>query len=80
MVRCGGENGALHNGRKPGRVPVMLYNAYELQRAWLTGAGAWASVTAELLSNPMLPINQLGLGPVMSSALDVFAHAAAPRG
>ena len=58
----------------------MLYNAYELQRAWLTGAGAWASVTAELLSNPMLPINQLGLGPVMSSALDVFAHAAAPRG
>ncbi len=58
----------------------MLYNAYELNRALLTSASAWASVTAELLSNPAMPFGYHGLGPVMASALDVFAHAAAPRG
>lgn len=59
---------------------TLLYNAYELNRAWLTGASAWASVTAELLNNPALPLGRSGLGPIMASALDVFAHAAAPRG
>ena len=58
----------------------MLYNAYELQRAMLTNASAWASVSAELLSSPTLPWNYFGMGPVISSALEVFAHAAAPRG
>jgi len=58
----------------------LLYNAYELNRAWLTGASAWASVTAELLNNPALPLGYNGLGPILASALDVFAHAAAPRG
>lgn len=58
----------------------MLYNAYELQRAMLSSAAAWASVGAELLSNPVLPFGYSGLGPVMASALDVFAHAASPRG
>ncbi|MFC6620955.1 polyhydroxyalkanoate depolymerase [Novosphingobium panipatense] len=58
----------------------MLYNAYELQRAMLSSAAAWASVGAELLSNPSLPFGYSGVGPVMASALDVFAHAAAPRG
>lgn len=58
----------------------MLYNAYELNRALLTSASAWASVTAELLNNPAMPFGYVGLGPVMASALDVFAHAAAPRG
>ncbi|SFF87424.1 poly(3-hydroxybutyrate) depolymerase [Novosphingobium sp. CF614] len=58
----------------------MLYNAYELQRTMLSGAAAWASVTSEMLSNPALPIGYLGFGPVMASALDVFAHAAMPRG
>ncbi len=58
----------------------MLYQAYELQRAMLNGASAWASMGAEVLSNPALPLGQMGLGPVVSSALDVFAHAAAPRG
>ncbi len=57
----------------------MLYHAYELQRAMLNGASSLASVTAELLGNPMLPIGYLGMGPVVSSALEVFAHAAAPR-
>jgi len=58
----------------------LLYNAYELQRAWMSGASAWASVTAELLNNPSLPFGYSGLGPLVASALDVFAHAAAPRG
>ncbi|KMS54323.1 intracellular PHB depolymerase [Novosphingobium barchaimii LL02] len=58
----------------------MLYNAYELQRTMMSGAAAWASVGAEMLSNPKLPMGYFGLGPVMASALDVFAHAAAPRG
>ena len=39
-----------------------------------------ASVGSELLNNPAVPFGYFGLGPVMASALDVFAHAAAPRG
>ncbi|MFN6935233.1 MAG: polyhydroxyalkanoate depolymerase [Tsuneonella sp.] len=62
----------------------MLYHAYEMQRAWLTGVSAWASISAELLSNPRYPMGYmsgyLGLGPVASSALEVFAHATQPRG
>jgi poly(3-hydroxybutyrate) depolymerase len=58
----------------------VLYNAYELNRAFLTTASAWASVTAELLNNPTNPMGYTGIGPVMASALDVFAHASAPRG
>ena len=58
----------------------MLYHAYELQRSWLNSASAWASIGAEMLSNPVLPMGYMGLGPVASSALEVFAHAAAPRG
>ncbi|MDE2042996.1 MAG: polyhydroxyalkanoate depolymerase, partial [Alphaproteobacteria bacterium] len=58
----------------------MLYNAYELQRNWLAGASAWATMSAELLGNPANPVAYLGGGEVMKSALEVFAHAAAPRG
>ena len=58
----------------------MLYHAYEMHRAWLSGASAWAAVSAEMLSNPRLPVGYLGLGPMAASALEVFAHAAAPRG
>jgi poly(3-hydroxybutyrate) depolymerase len=58
----------------------VLYNAYELQRTMLSGAAAWASITSELLSNPVLPLNYFGFGPVVASALEVFAHASAPRG
>jgi poly(3-hydroxybutyrate) depolymerase len=58
----------------------VLYKAYELQRAMLTGASVWASVTSELLSSPLSPWGLSGIGPVWASALDVFAHAAAPRG
>ncbi|GGC33212.1 esterase [Novosphingobium marinum] len=58
----------------------MLYNLYELQRAWLSGAAAWASVGSEVLQNPSLPFGYTGVGPVMASALDVFAHASVSRG
>ncbi|THD38028.1 MAG: polyhydroxyalkanoate depolymerase [Sphingomonas sp.] len=58
----------------------MLYNAYEMQRSMLAGASALANFSAELLSNPANPFAYFGGGPVMASALEVFAHAAAPRG
>ena len=58
----------------------MLYHAYEMQRAWLTGASTLASISADMLSNPVFPMAQFGGGSVLASALDVFAHAAAPRG
>ncbi|MBS1239943.1 MAG: hypothetical protein H6R45_649 [Proteobacteria bacterium] len=58
----------------------MLYNAYEIQRAMLSGASTWASVWAEFLSNPTNPLGYAGMAPVMASALEVFAHAYAPRG
>lgn len=58
----------------------MLYNAHELQRSWLNAASAWASISAEMLSNPMLPMGYMGMGPMAASALEVFAHATAPRG
>ena len=58
----------------------MIYHAYELQRAFLQGASAWAGIGAQMLSNPRNPLGYSGLGPVAASALDVFAHAAASRG
>jgi len=58
----------------------MLYNAYEMQRAWLASASALAAAGAEWLGNPANPFGYLGGGPMFAAALDVFAHAAAPRG
>ena len=58
----------------------MLYNAYEMQRSWLAGASALAHTGAEFLTNPANPFAYFGGGEVMASALEVFAHAAAPRG
>ncbi len=58
----------------------MLYNAYEFQRNLLAGASALANAGAELLNNPANPFSYFGGGPILASALDVFAHAAAPRG
>lgn len=58
----------------------MLYQAYELQRSWLSSASAWASIGAEILSNPALPMGYMGLGPMAASALEVFAHATATYG
>jgi poly(3-hydroxybutyrate) depolymerase len=59
---------------------ILLYTVHELQRSWLSGASSWASVWSEILSNPALPFGYTGLGPTMASALEVFAHAAAPYG
>lgn len=58
----------------------MLYDAYEIQRSLLAGASAWANFSAGLLNNPANPFAYFGGGPVLASALEVFAHAAAPRG
>jgi poly(3-hydroxybutyrate) depolymerase len=58
----------------------MLYSAYEIQRNLLAGASALANVGAELLNNPSNPFSYFGGGPVLASALEVFAHASAPRG
>ncbi len=57
----------------------MLYNTYEMQRNWLAGASAMAALSAELLQSPANPFASMG-GSVMASALEVFAHASAPRG
>ena len=58
----------------------MLYHAYELQRSWLSSASTWASIGAEMLSNPALPFGYTGMGPMTASALQVFAHATATYG
>ena len=58
----------------------MLYNAYELQRSMLAGASALANFSAGLLNNPANPFAYFGGGPILASALEVFAHASAPRG
>ncbi|HEX8389570.1 MAG TPA: polyhydroxyalkanoate depolymerase [Sphingomonas sp.] len=57
----------------------MLYDAYEFQRSMLASAGAMANWSAGMLQNPSNPFAYMG-GGVMASALEVFAHAAAPRG
>lgn len=58
----------------------MLYDAYELQRSWLASASAMARAGADWLTDPTNPFAYFGGGPVMASALDVFAHAAQARG
>ncbi|SFP78934.1 polyhydroxyalkanoate depolymerase [Sphingomonas rubra] len=58
----------------------MLYNAYEMQRSMLAGASAMANVGAGWWRNPTNPFSYVGGGEVIGSALEVFAHAAAPRG
>lgn len=58
----------------------MLYDVYEMQRSALAGYSALANFGAGLLNNPANPFAYLGGGPVLGSALEVFAHASAPRG
>ncbi len=58
----------------------MLYTSYEMQRAWLAGAGALADMGAKMLDNGANPLSAFGGSNMWSSALEVFAHAAAPRG
>ena len=58
----------------------MFYTAYEMQRAWLAGFGALADMGAKMLHSSASPFAYMGGGQTLSSALEVFAHAAAPRG
>ena len=58
----------------------MLYDAYEMQRSLLAGASTLANLGADWLNNPVNPLSYSQMGPIMASALDVFAHASAPRG
>ncbi|MXO60758.1 polyhydroxyalkanoate depolymerase [Altererythrobacter salegens] len=52
----------------------MLYNTYEMQRTMLAGASNWAAISAKILNNPALPLGYFGMGPIVASALEVFAH------
>ncbi|HYI49131.1 MAG TPA: polyhydroxyalkanoate depolymerase [Allosphingosinicella sp.] len=58
----------------------MLYDAYEMQRSLLAGASTLANLGADWLNNPANPMSYSHMGPIMASALDVFAHASALRG
>lgn len=58
----------------------MLYDAYEVQRSLLAGASKLAGLGAGWLSNPTNPWGYSSMGPLVAASLEVFAHAAAPRG
>src|SRR4051812_30594859 len=58
----------------------MLYDAYEMQRSLLAGASSLANFGAGWLQNPANPFAYSSMGPIVASALDVFAHASATRG
>jgi poly(3-hydroxybutyrate) depolymerase len=58
----------------------MLYDAYEMQRSLLAGASSLANFGAGWMQNPVNPLAYSHMGPIVASALDVFAHASAPRG
>src|SRR5438477_3961249 len=69
-----------HIEAEPGVEIFMLYDAYEMQRSLLAGASTLANIGAGWLNNPANPFAYSQMGPIVASALDVFAHAAAPRG
>jgi len=58
----------------------MLYDAYEVQRSLLAGASKLAGLGAGWLNNPANPLGYSAMGPLVAASLEVFAHAAAPRG
>ena len=58
----------------------MLYSAYELQKSMLAGASVAAQAGARWATSPLNPLAYTGAGPLVASALDVFAHAATPYG
>src|SRR5215210_8754468 len=59
---------------------LMLYDAYEVQRSFLAGASKLAGMGAGWLNNPSNPWGYSSMGPTVAATLEVFAHAAAPRG
>jgi poly(3-hydroxybutyrate) depolymerase len=58
----------------------MLYDAYEVQRSFLAGASRLAGLGAGWLTNPANPLAYATTSPLVAASLEVFAHAAAPRG
>ena len=58
----------------------MLYDAYEVQRSLLAGASKLAGLGAGWLNNPANPLGYSAMSPTVAASLEVFAHAAAPRG
>ena len=58
---------------------AMLYKAYEIQRSFLNAGSAMASMAADFLGDPRYPLAGTAPSQAMASALEVFAHAAAPR-
>jgi len=58
----------------------LLYDAYEVQRSLLAGASKLAGLGAGWLNNPANPWGYNSMGPLVAASLEVFAHAAAPRG
>jgi len=58
----------------------LLYDAYEVQRSFLAGASKLAGLGAGWLSNPSNPLGYNAMSPLVGASLEVFAHAAAPRG
>ena len=58
----------------------MLYHGYEFQKLMLTGAGMIANQQSKWLTNPMNPAGYIPNMGMLSSALEVFAHSAEPRG
>lgn len=58
----------------------MLYKTYEIQRSFLNASSAMASLTADMLGDEKNPFSSLPAFQMTAKALDVFAHAAAPRG
>lgn len=62
------------------KVFAVLYKAYEIQRSLMNAGSAWASMMADALTDPRNPWAGVGPSQTIANALDVFAHAAAPRG
>jgi poly(3-hydroxybutyrate) depolymerase len=58
----------------------MLYDAYEVQRSFLTGASKLAGLGAGWLTNPANPLAYVTTSPLIAAGLEVFANAAAPHG
>ncbi len=58
----------------------MLYDAYEVQRSFLAGASKLAGFGAGWFNNPTNPFAYASGSPLIAASLNVFAHAAAPRG
>jgi poly(3-hydroxybutyrate) depolymerase len=58
----------------------MLYDAYEVQRSLLAGASKLAGLGAGWLNNPANLFGYSAMSPLVAASLEVFAHAAAPRG